>query len=219
MVYELENARLDVSRRQVVRDGREQHLSPKGFQLLMALLEGRPGVISKSDLMHKLWPDTFVSEANLAVLIAEVRAAIGDSARIPRAIKTHHRVGYSFVGDVLERLQPAPESESSTRILLRIGRRRFHLAPGTSTVGRDQLSEIVLTDPSVSRHHARLSVRGGQLRVEDLNSKNGTRIGARRLSEPTVVKDGEIVIFGKVKAIVIYDDSDDLPTESLDEAD
>jgi DNA-binding winged helix-turn-helix (wHTH) protein len=219
MLYDLETARLDVTRRQLIREGREQHLAPKAFQLLLALLEVRPQVLSKADLMSRLWPDTFVSDANLAVLIGEVRAAIGDSARNPRLIKTHHRVGYSFAGKAVEIEQPEDGLDRAARIRLRIGRRRLVLPRGAFVVGRDRSCEIVLTDPSVSRHHARIHVRNGKLAVEDLNSKNGTRIGARPVSQLTAVKHGEILTFGNVSVEVEFEDSTEPETVALDESD
>lgn len=77
-------------------------LSGKAFQLLELLLSARPNPIAKDELFAKLWPDTFVSEANLASLIKEIRAAIGDDARAPKFVRTAHRFGYAFSGTVTE---------------------------------------------------------------------------------------------------------------------
>lgn len=54
-------------------------LSPKAFELLRLLVEDRPRVVPKAELMQRLWPDSFVEEANLPVLVAEARATIGDA--------------------------------------------------------------------------------------------------------------------------------------------
>jgi TolB-like protein/Tfp pilus assembly protein PilF len=88
--------------RTLMRSGETVRLSGKAFQLLEMLLAARPNPIDKSDLFAKLWPDTFVSEANLASLIKEIRAAIGDDARNPRFVRTVHRFGYAFSGPVTE---------------------------------------------------------------------------------------------------------------------
>jgi DNA-binding winged helix-turn-helix (wHTH) protein len=77
--------------------------SPKAFQLLTVLTDARPRAISKDELQETLWPDTFVSEANLAGLINEVRTGIGDSARSARYIKTLHGFGDSFGGALQEK--------------------------------------------------------------------------------------------------------------------
>ena len=59
---------LDFDTRQLTQDGREVHLAPKAFELLAALVLDRPKVLSKADLQERLWPDTFVAEANLSNL-------------------------------------------------------------------------------------------------------------------------------------------------------
>ena len=74
---------VDVGTRQLLRDGRSVHLSRKAFELLVTLLDARPRVLSKTELQERLWPDTFVAEANLSNLIAEIRGALGDRARAP----------------------------------------------------------------------------------------------------------------------------------------
>jgi eukaryotic-like serine/threonine-protein kinase len=88
----------DSDARTVVCNGEPVRISGKAFQLLELLLAARPNPISKEDLFAKLWPDTFVAEANLAGLIKEIRAAIGDDARAPRFVRTVHRFGYAFSG-------------------------------------------------------------------------------------------------------------------------
>ena len=92
----------DSDARTLMRDGEPAHLSNKSFQLLELLLASRPNPIAKEELFAKLWPDTFVSEANLASLIKEIRAAIGDDARASRFVRTVHRFGYAFSGAVTE---------------------------------------------------------------------------------------------------------------------
>lgn len=93
---------LDSDARTLLRGSENVRLSGKAFQLLELLLAARPNPISKTDLFARLWPDTFVSEANLASLIKEIRAAIGDDARSPKFVRTAHRFGYAFSGAVTE---------------------------------------------------------------------------------------------------------------------
>jgi DNA-binding winged helix-turn-helix (wHTH) protein len=89
---------LDDDTRQLLRPDREVHLSPKAFDLLAMLLAARPRALPKAVLHTGLWPDTFVSEANLAMLVAEIRSALGDDARTPRFVRTVQRYGYAFHG-------------------------------------------------------------------------------------------------------------------------
>ena len=64
----------DSGRRVLIRHGRAMPLSPKAFQLLELLLDRRPEAVAKRELLDHLWPETFVSDASLHNLMAEVRA-------------------------------------------------------------------------------------------------------------------------------------------------
>src|SRR5688500_2128967 len=89
---------LDTESRLLRRGDAERHLSPKAFDLLQLLLTNRPRALSKSELHERLWPSTFVSDATLTSLVAEVRAALGEHAQDGRNIRTVHRFGYAFNG-------------------------------------------------------------------------------------------------------------------------
>jgi len=93
---------LDESRRQVMRGDQPLHLSPKAFQLLSILIERSPQAIAKTGLQERLWPETFVTEGNLAGLVAELRQALGDDAKEPRFIRTLYGFGYSFAAPTAE---------------------------------------------------------------------------------------------------------------------
>lgn len=97
---------LDLESRQLTNAGEEIHLEPKAFELLSALVLERPKVLSKADLQERLWPGTFVAEANLSNLVAEIRAALGDPARAPRFVRTAHGVGYAFCGQAEPLIDP-----------------------------------------------------------------------------------------------------------------
>ena len=75
------------------------HVSPKAFALLEALIKVRPKAVSKDELHSCLWPETFVSDANLPNLVAELRESLGDDAHEPRIIRTVQRYGYAFRAD------------------------------------------------------------------------------------------------------------------------
>ena len=90
--------RLDERTRQLLVLDRAIPLSPKAFDLLALLLERRPDVVSKAEIHRALWPDTFVADVNLPVLVTEIRQALQDTARQPTFIRTVHRHGYAFSG-------------------------------------------------------------------------------------------------------------------------
>ena len=96
------NCVYDRDTRLLLRDGKSVPVSPKAFELLGLLLAARPAAVSKADLQENLWPDTFVLEANLPNLVAELRAAIREDARRPAFIRTLHGFGYAFSGPVVD---------------------------------------------------------------------------------------------------------------------
>src|SRR4051812_41655523 len=101
-LYEFDGFRADPIRRRLSRSGEAVSLTPKAFSILLALLEKRGQVVPKEDLIQQIWPDTFVTEANLTQNISSLRKALGERANDPRYVVTVPGLGYSFVGDVLE---------------------------------------------------------------------------------------------------------------------
>ena len=84
---------------------------------------------------------------------------------------------------------------------LRVGHRRHVLAYGLNTIGRDPESTVYLNDSSVSRAHARITIKDGQAELEDLQSKNGTTVQNQPIDGPTMLVDGDEIEFGHVKKI------------------
>ena len=88
--------RLDAAKRVLWREGRIVPLPPKALDLLVALAEQRGDVVTKDDLMKRVWPDTFVEEANLSVNVSALRKALGEQANGRPYIETVSRRGYRF---------------------------------------------------------------------------------------------------------------------------
>ena len=197
---------LDTETRQLLRDGSELHLSPKAFELLWSLVEHRPRVCDKGELLTRIWPDTYVVDANLNVLIGEIRKVLEDSAKQPRFIRTVHGVGYAFCGTAADakaagkdEARPAPARQTPCWVFAKEG--TFRLSDGENIVGRDPECAVWLDADSVSRRHARLVVESADRRVwlDDLASKNGTRLGGVRVRARVEVADGDELAFGEVK--------------------
>src|SRR6185436_5778850 len=153
---------------------REIHLAPKAFDLLVALVQHRPKVLSKAELQQHLWPETFVAEANLSNLVAEVRQALGDRARDPRYIRTAHGFGYAFCGKTTSDEAAGRDNAGPPTCWLQWGVQRFPLSAGSHVVGRDPDVEVRLDATTISRRHARLVVTAEGTVLEDFGSKNGT---------------------------------------------
>ena len=191
----------DSDARQLRRAGAEVRLSPKAFDLLRTLLARRPDVLSKADLLAAIWPGTFVVEANLNVVVAEIRRALGDDRQAPRFVRTVHGVGYAFCGQALEITDgeaTAAERPEARCWLTRKGR-TFPLAEGANMIGRDPRSAVWLEDESVSRRHARIRIDGDVAELEDLESTNGTFLNRQLLDSATRLADGDIVRVGSLR--------------------
>jgi len=189
---------LDVEARQLLRESSEVHLSPKAFDLLKILVEQHPRALSKKELHEHLWPATFVSDVNLATLIGEVRQALGDDARRPRFVRTAHRFGYAFCGEVNQVTEGDVRQESARFCWLVQEGRRIPLQTGENILGREPDNGVNLDSPTVSRQHARILVSANGVTLEDLESKNGTFLHGKRVSTAMPLKDGDEIRTGAV---------------------
>ncbi len=152
--------------------------------------------MAKPELQETLWPDTFVVEANLANLVAELREAIGEKGHRDGFLRTVHGFGYAFSGEVTEE-SGVRAGVVSAVALVRDGH-AFPLASGENVIGRDPDAAVFVDDATVSRRHARLTVRGAEAVLEDLGSKNGTTVNGRPPAGPLALRHGDAVLVGSV---------------------
>jgi len=192
---------LDTETRQLRRGAEERHLTPKAFDLLELLARERPRALTKSHLLETLWPDTFVVEANLSNLVAELRAALDDDARQPRYVRTVYGRGYAFCEEAQEAVRPAaPEAATAAFCLVVDGRPRA-LHRGENVIGRAIDAEVWIDSESVSRRHAIIRVENGRAALEDLGSKNGTWLRGERVRDLAPLSDGDEVRVGSVTLV------------------
>jgi DNA-binding winged helix-turn-helix (wHTH) protein len=186
----------DPESRRLFRGGSPVPLSPKAFALLEILVRNRPRAMAKSELQETLWPDTFVVEANLANLVAELREGMGEKGQRDGRLRTVHGFGYAFSVD-----GAADSGERaglrSPVCLVRDGR-PMPLAPGENVLGRDPDCAVFVDDATVSRRHARVTVHGSEIVLEDLGSKNGTTVNGRPPGSPCLLRNGDAVLVGSV---------------------
>ena len=189
--------------RRVRCEGVDVHLAPKAFDLLAALIDGAPRVVSKRELHARLWPGGVVADATLVALIKQLRAALDDRDRAAPLIRTVHRVGYALEMPLVRR---EPASPSMLARWLTVGQRRLSLAAGENIVGRDEAANLRIDDPMVSRRHARIVVSGASALIEDLGSKNGTFVDGTPVANGSVpLRNGLQLAFGTV--LVVYGES------------
>ena len=114
---------IDTDQRVLLREGKPLPLAPKVFETLLILVEHSGRIVSKDELMSRLWPDTFVEDSNLTFNIQQLRKSLGDNARNPAYIETIARRGYRFIagvedgdenGEISDFLGEQPVSETAT---------------------------------------------------------------------------------------------------------
>ena len=173
-------------RRQVLREGVPVHLTPKAYVLLAALVEASPRALSKDELQQRLWPATFVDEANLSVLVSELRAALNDDARQAQYVRTVHGFGYAFAAEssgmatfgsrhrqwrkrMVASLAAGPDQARGPRTHRRPRRRGQHL----------DRCRLGLATACATRFEDESGM------LEDLGSKNGTWVNGVQVSDVT----------------------------------
>lgn len=202
---------LDADRRLLLQGSEPVSISPKAFDLLKLLAEHHERAFSKAELHQELWPDTFVSDGSLTILVNEIRQVLKDDADRPRFIRTVRRFGYGFCAPVTEAdARPAAPSRLAWLIW---GDRSMAVAEGETILGRAADAAIRFDVPGVSRRHARIIVNGPDMSVEDLASQNGTYVRGERISRSAALGDGDELRLGPVTLLVrlISDDSSTLP--------
>ena len=192
----------DSDTREVLRAGKPVHVSPRAFALLAVLIERRPKAVSKDELHKILWPETFVSDANLPNLVGELREVLGDDAQKPRILRTVQRFGYAFIGNAQEVRRTVSRVEGRKSVYRLIwGTREVALDPGENLLGRDEDSIVWIDDPLVSRRHARIVIDGTGAFLEDLDSKNGTSVNGKRIEAPTRLADKDQITIGPASLV------------------
>jgi DNA-binding winged helix-turn-helix (wHTH) protein len=94
---------LSPRRRMLVRNGHEQPLIPRYFDLLVFLIERRGEAVHRRDIFDRVWNDVVVSDSALSQAIRTIRRVLEDDSRDPRFVRTVSRHGYRFVfADVVE---------------------------------------------------------------------------------------------------------------------
>lgn len=89
--------RLQLRQRQLLADGVPIELGTRAFELLLALLEADGSLVTKEELMSRVWPGIVVAEENLKVQIAALRKALGEDRDF---IRTEFGRGYRFIAAV-----------------------------------------------------------------------------------------------------------------------
>jgi len=164
---------------------------------LLLALAAEPGrLMAKQLLLDTVWPEVAVGEASVSVLIAELREALGDNPKTPEFIETIPRRGYRLIAPVSSN-QAGEASIEASRFWLTGAGLELMLRQGINLIGRAPDADFRIPSPKISRHHARIVVDGGEARVEDLGSKNGTFVGGIPVDGPAPLAHGDEIRLGQ----------------------
>jgi len=98
MIYTFGQFELDLAAAELRADGAAVHVEPQVFALLALLVENSERLISRDEIIEKVWDGRIVSDAAIASRVKSARQALGDDGRAQQLIKTLHGQGYRFVG-------------------------------------------------------------------------------------------------------------------------
>lgn len=110
MVYRFGDCELDTERLELRRASRQMPLEPQVFELLAYLIAHRDRAVTRAELHERVWRGRIVTDAALNSRIKAARSAVGDDGKSQLKIRTLHRLGYRFVGDVTK-----PPDSGTTR--------------------------------------------------------------------------------------------------------
>jgi len=102
-LYEFSRFRFDPENHLLEGDGKPIPLTPKAFEILRVLVQNGSRLTTKEELMRRVWPDSFVEEANLTVTISALRKQLANASDGQQYIETVPKKGYRFAVPVSTR--------------------------------------------------------------------------------------------------------------------
>jgi len=104
---------VDLRAGRVVKGGQPLALEPKAFDLLLLLVSRSGELVTRQEVLDRVWAGVYVTDNAVARVVAQLRRVLGDAARDARYIETVPTRGYRFIGPVQRQLAPAPATASA----------------------------------------------------------------------------------------------------------
>jgi len=102
MIYVFDGYALDRVKVELRQDGEPVPVEPQVYALLLLLVENHDRMVSRDEIVEKVWDGRIISESALDTRIKSARRAVGDDGRRQRCIRTIHGKGFRFVAEVRE---------------------------------------------------------------------------------------------------------------------
>ncbi len=100
--FRFKSFELDIAERQLLRKGKGVSLTPRAFDVLVALVERHGHLVEKEELLQIVWQGSFVEEANVSRIVYTLRNALGENENGKKYIETIAKKGYRFIAEVTE---------------------------------------------------------------------------------------------------------------------
>ena len=164
-VFHFDEFTLDVRERRLLRGAEVVRVSPKAYDVLVALVQQRGRLVTKDELLKRIWPESFVEEGGLTVHMSALRKALGEDAHRPIYIETVAGSGYRFIAAVRfdsEDERPFASSAVARPVELYelVGRGRSHLLSDSFLelpAAVDAFRSAIEIDPTYAPAHAGLA--------------------------------------------------------------
>jgi DNA-binding winged helix-turn-helix (wHTH) protein len=201
---------LDLATYTLRSGGERVRLEKLPMEVLTLLVRSSGALVARGEIQAALWgSDIFVEhDSAINTAVRKIRRALGDDAEKPRFVETVVGKGYRFVASVetFEFCVPANKVDSIPALGRRTfpsysvtrGAQEFIVGTGVTLLGRDPAVGVYVEHPSVSRHHARISITAEGAVLEDLKSRNGTFLDGQRIDVATRIRSGAIIGLGPI---------------------
>ena len=164
-VFHFDEFTLDVRERRLLRGAEVVRVSPKAYDVLVALVQQRGRLVTKDELLKRIWPESFVEEGGLTVHMSALRKALREDAHRPIYIETVAGSGYRFIAAV--RFDSEDEKPFASSAVARpvelyelVGRGRSHLLSDSFLelpAAVDAFRSAIEIDPTYAPAHAGLA--------------------------------------------------------------
>lgn len=175
-VYEFDRFRLDAAHLMLYENDSPVALAPKVIETLVALVEKRGAVVSKDELMKRLWKDAFVEESNLTQNIYLLRKTLGKAANGRAFVETFRRRGYRFNGEI-SRFRDESETVDEKQTPTIAGQKKFF--DDAAQDGFDSLAVLPLKNESADPNAEYLSDGITESIINRLSEISRLRVVAR----------------------------------------
>src|SRR5580698_3769791 len=194
--YEFGAYRLEAQSRMLFRGSDHVALPPKVAELLIALVQAAGTVLTREELLQRLWPDTVVEDGSLTSDISLLRKALGGDPKSQGFIETLPKRGYRFVASVKRSASQAPDSRVDRVMLvvlpfenLTAGERYDYFSEGLT---EEMITELARLSPEHLGVIARTSAMQFKSTTKTI-AQIGSELGVSHILEGSVRRVGERV--------------------------